>query len=122
MADALACWNEEFGKLLGLKITRDADGCLQDIHWSIGDLGYFPTYTLGSLNAAQLMHRATLDHPSLESELARGQYGALLAWLREKVHRHGQRYRPQHLMEQATGEPTRAGYCLDHLRRNFAGE
>ncbi len=122
VANVPAYWNEEFGKLLGLKVTRDADGCLQDIHWSIGDLGYFPTYTLGSLNAAQLMHRATLDHPALESELALGQYGALLAWLREKVHRHGQRYRPQDLMERATGEPTRANYCLDHLRRNYVAE
>jgi carboxypeptidase Taq len=117
VADVPAYWNEEFEKLLGLKVTRDADGCLQDIHWSIGDFGYFPTYTLGSLNAAQLVHRAAADYPALESELARAQYGTLLSWLREKVHRLGQRYRPQELIQHATGEPTRAAYYLDYVRR-----
>ena len=86
VADVPACWYEEFEKMLGLKVTKDSDGCLQDIHWSLGTIGYFPTYTMGNLNAAQLMHRATLDNPSLESELARGDYQHLLAWLKQKVH------------------------------------
>jgi carboxypeptidase Taq len=120
VADLPAFWNEEFEKLLGLRVTRDADGCLQDIHWSLGDLGYFPTYTLGNLNAAQLMHRAAQDHPGLDAELARGEYQSLLAWLREKVHRHGLRYRPQELMQQATGEPTKSTYHLEYLQKKFA--
>jgi carboxypeptidase Taq len=91
VADVPAYWNEEFEKMFGLKVPRDAAGCLQDIHWSIGLIGYFPTYTLGNLNAAQLMRRAMQDHPPLESELARGEYGTLLQWLREKVHRAGSR-------------------------------
>lgn len=119
VADVPAFWNEEFEKLLGLKVTRDADGCLQDIHWSLGDLGYFPTYTLGNLNAAQLMHRAAQDHPNLDSELATGQYGTLLAWLRERVHRHGLRYKPQELIEHATGEKTQSRYHLEYLRKKF---
>ncbi|HYG35208.1 MAG TPA: carboxypeptidase M32 [Clostridia bacterium] len=119
VADVPAYWNEEFEKMLGLKITRDAEGCLQDIHWSMGELGYFPTYTLGNLNAAQLRHRVMIDHPSLETELSRGQYGTLLKWLREKIHRHGLRYLPQNLMQQATGEPTRSHYHLDYLRDRF---
>ena len=122
VAEVPALWNQEFEKLLGLKVTRDADGCLQDIHWSLGDFGYFPTYTLGNLNAAQLMHRATLDLPGLETDLARGHYRPLLAWLREKVHGHGLRYQPQELMQQATGEPTRANYHLDYLRKKFVKE
>jgi carboxypeptidase Taq len=121
VADVPAFWNEEFEKLLGLKVPNDAEGCLQDIHWSLGDLGYFPTYTLGNLNAAQLMRRAALDRPGLEAELARGQYGTLLSWLREKVHCHGLRYRPQELMQQATGEPTQSRYHLDYLRQKFVG-
>jgi carboxypeptidase Taq len=120
VADVPASWNEEFEKLLGLKVTKDADGCLQDIHWSLGSLGYFPTYTLGNLNAAQLMRRATLDNPALESELGRGEYQNLLSWLREKVHRQGQRHKPQELMQQATGEATGSEYHVEYLRRKFA--
>lgn len=119
VAEVPAFWNEEFEKLLGLKVPRDADGCLQDIHWSLGELGYFPTYTLGNLNAAQLMRRAELDLPELEADLARGRYQPLLGWLREKVHVHGQRYRPDELIRQATGEPLQAKYHLEYLRKKF---
>jgi carboxypeptidase Taq len=120
VADVPAYWNEEFEKMFGLKVPRDADGCLQDIHWSIGLIGYFPTYTLGNLNAAQLMRRAMQDHPTLENELARGEYGTLLQWLREKVHRAGSRHTPPELMQHATGEPTQSAYHLDYLRKKFA--
>jgi carboxypeptidase Taq len=120
VADVPGAWNEAFEKTFGLKVPNDAQGCLQDVHWSIGILGYFPTYTLGNLNAAQLFRRACRDHPDLESELKRGQYATLLAWLREKIHQQGQRYRPQDLMQFATGEPTRAAWHLANLRRRFA--
>jgi carboxypeptidase Taq len=120
VADVPAYWNEEFEKMFGLKVPRDADGCLQDIHWSIGLIGYFPTYTLGNLNAAQLMRRAMQNHPTLESELACGEYGTLLQWLREKVHRAGSRHTPPELMQHATGEPTQSAYHLDYLRKKFA--
>lgn len=114
-----AFWNEEFEKLLGLKVTNDSEGCLQDIHWSLGDLGYFPTYTLGNLNAAQMMNRAALDRPGLQAEIARGEYQTLLGWLREKVHSQGLRCEPQELMLRATGEPTRAASHLSYLRNKF---
>lgn len=119
VADVPAYWNEEFERNFGLKVARDADGCLQDIHWSIGLLGYFPTYTLGNLNAAQLMHRARTDHPALEAELARGEYHTLLQWLRTKVHQAGSRYTPLELMRHATGETTQSAYHLDYLRKKF---
>jgi carboxypeptidase Taq len=119
VADVPAYWNEQFEKMFGLKVTKDAEGCLQDIHWSIGLLGYFPTYTLGNLNAAQLMRQAASDHPSLEAELARGEYGSLLTWLRDKVHRHGMRHHPQELMRLATGKPTDSSAHLANLRAKF---
>jgi carboxypeptidase Taq len=119
VADVPACWNEDFEKMLGLKIARDADGCLQDIHWSTGTIGYFPTYTLGNLNAAQLMRRAAADHPDLEARLARGEYGSLLTWLREKVHSQGKRAQPQELILRATGEPTRSSHHMEYLRQKF---
>ncbi len=122
VADLPGVWNEEFTKMLGLKVPDDARGCLQDIHWSLGAFGYFPTYTLGNLNAAQLMHRAAQDLPGLDSELRTGCYRSLLGWLREKIHTPGQRYEPPELMRRATGEDTRSRYHLDYLRRKFLGE
>ncbi len=119
--DVPAFWNERFEKMLGLKVTRDADGCLQDIHWSLGELGYFPTYTLGNLNAAQLMRKISQDLPDLEALLAAGNYQPLLSWLRENIHRHGLRYLPQDLIQRATGEPTSGKHHLEYLRKKFLG-
>ncbi len=112
-------WNEEFQKMLGLRVPNDAQGCLQDIHWSLGLFGYFPTYMLGNLNAAQLISRANVEVPSLETQLAQGHYGGLLGWLREKIHVWGQRYDPMDLMRRATGESTQAGHHLEYLGRKF---
>ena len=121
VADLPAAWNEEFEKMLGLKVPDDARGCLQDTHWSLGAFGYFPTYTLGNLNAAQLMHRAAQDSPGLEADLHAGRYGSLLGWLREKVHAPGQRHAPQELMRRATGQGTQSDHHLEYLRRKFLG-
>lgn len=119
VADLPAVWNAEFEKMLGLKVPDDARGCLQDIHWSLGAFGYFPTYTLGNLNAAQLMHRAKQEFPSLEADLAKGSYAGLFGWLRSKVHEPGQRFDPQELMRRATGEPTQARHHLEYLKERF---
>jgi len=105
--------------MFGLKVPDDARGCLQDIHWSLGAFGYFPTYTLGNLNASQLMQRAATDTPGLDSDLRSGKYQRLLGWLREKIHEPGQRYDPQELMRRATSETTQAKHHLDYLRRKF---
>jgi len=82
-------------------------------------MGYFPTYSLGNLNAAQLMRRAQTDCPTLETELARGEYGTLLGWLREKVHRQGMRHHPQELMRTVTGEGTKTDAHLAALRKKY---
>ncbi|MGA2751177.1 MAG: carboxypeptidase M32 [Verrucomicrobiota bacterium] len=119
-ADVPACWNEQFEKMFGLKVPSDSDGCLQDIHWSIGCIGYFPTYTLGNLNAAQLMRRAFVENPGLAGELAAGDYKPLLAWLREKIHLKGSRHNPCELIRLATGEPTGIRDHVDYLRAKFA--
>ncbi len=98
-----AAWNQKYQEALGLLPANDALGCLQDIHWSAGLIGYFPTYTLGNLYAAQLFARAQADLGGLDQAFAQGDYSGLLAWLRAKVHRQGQRYRPAELIEQVTG-------------------
>jgi len=119
VADVPAYWNEAFEKSFGLKVDQDANGCLQDIHWSIGTMGYFPTYSLGNLNAAQLMRQAHTDSPALTAELARGEYRSLLQWLREKIHRNGMRYHPQELMRRATGAGTSPAAHLAALRKKY---
>ena len=119
VADVPAYWNEQFEQMSGLKVRNDAEGCLQDVHWSIGSLGYFPTYTLGNLNAAQLMQRARQDHPALTEELSQGNYKTLLTWLRTKIHAPGSLHRPPQLMEIVTGEKTNIRYHLEHLRQKF---
>ena len=103
VADLPAAWNQKYGEALGVKPSNDAEGCLQDIHWSAGLIGYFPTYTLGNLYAAQLFARAQTELGGLDEAFAQGDYSDLLAWLRAKVHREGQRRRPAELIEHITG-------------------
>ncbi len=91
-------------------------GILQDVHWSSGAIAYFPTYTLGNLLSAQLYATAVKDVPDIPDQLARGEFGALLGWLREHVHRHGRKYLPAELVERATGEPINARAYLAYLR------
>lgn len=114
--DVPAFWNESFKKLLGLKVPDDARGCLQDIHWSMGGFGYFPTYTLGNIHAAQLMEAARRDIPGLEDALAHARYAPLLNWLRTRIHRHGMALRPLELMRQATGQEVTPEAHLRHLQ------
>jgi carboxypeptidase Taq len=118
--DLPEAWNSRFYELFGLIVPDDARGVLQDIHWSLGSLGYFPTYTLGNLNAAQLMVAAERTVPGLADQLAQGNYAPLLKWLRENVHQHGRRYLPAELMRKATGEPTQARYRIEYLRNKYA--
>src|SRR5262249_44162345 len=95
--------NDKYEAALGVKPQNDAEGCLQDIHWSAGLVGYFPTYTLGNVYAAQLFAQAQAELGDLDQAFALGDYHALLDWLRVKVHRQGQRRRSVDLIEQITG-------------------
>jgi carboxypeptidase Taq len=104
-AEIPAAWNEAYRHYLGVTPANDAEGCLQDGHWAAGLLGYFPTYTLGNLFAAQLFARAREDLGDLDAAFARGDFGGLLRWLRQRVHRQGRRYSAANLLEHATGSP-----------------
>jgi carboxypeptidase Taq len=119
-ADVPTVWNERFQKSLGLLPPNDTKGCLQDIHWSMGGLGYFPTYTLGNLYAAQFMEQARQDLDDLEGDFHRGEFGRLKGWLNEKVHREGQRYRPRVLCERVTGRPLSHKPLLKYLQKKYA--
>jgi carboxypeptidase Taq len=118
--DVPAAWNERMRKYLGLTPPDDARGCLQDIHWSGGSLGYFPTYTLGNLYAAQFFERARADLGDLDAMFARGEFAPLLGWLRQNIHRHGMRYRGPELVKRVTGKELSAEPLLRHLRGKTA--
>ncbi len=117
--DVPGAWNEGMRRLLGLTPPGDADGCLQDIHWSAGLFGYFPTYTLGNIYAAQLFEKARHDLGDLDAAFARGEFLPLLEWLRANVHRHGRAYRPGRLIERATGHTPDPRPLIDNLRSKY---
>jgi carboxypeptidase Taq len=119
-ADVPGAWDEKFKAMLELTPASDAQGCLQDIHWSMGGLGYFPTYTLGNLYAAQFMQQARKDLGDLDADFRRGQFGRLKGWLNEKVHRHGQRHRAGELCQRVTGQPLSHKPLIAYLRSKYA--
>jgi carboxypeptidase Taq len=119
VADLPGAWNEGFRDLLGVTPPDDARGCLQDIHWYDGAWGYFPTYTLGAMTAAQLFAAAKVATPGLESALARGDFSPLLAWMRANVHRHGALLETPELLTRATGRPLSAEPFKAHLRARY---
>ncbi len=119
-ADLPAAWNQKYRDALGIMPQTDAEGCLQDIHWSAGLFGYFPTYTLGNLYAAQLFAKASVDLAGLNTAFARGEFGELLSWLRDNVHRHGHRYRPVSLIEHATGTKPDHRPLITALRQKYS--
>lgn len=113
--DVPGAWNEKYREYVGVDVPDDARGCLQDVHWSMGAFGYFPTYTLGNLYCAQLFERAREDVDDLDECFARGEFEALTAWLNENVHAYGGRYRAAELCERVTGEPLSPEPLLRHL-------
>jgi carboxypeptidase Taq len=114
--DLPEAWNGRYESDLGVRPPSDAAGVLQDVHWSAGLIGYFPTYTLGNLAAAQLFHAAGEQLGDLDARFAAGDFGPLRQWLRTKIHRHGRCYSGGQLIERACGSPLTADYLLRYLR------
>ncbi len=102
--DLPGAWNERFKDMLGVDVPDDAHGCLQDVHWSFGLFGYFPTYTLGNLYAAQFFEKIREEMPDLDSRIAEGDIRCVLDWMRGHVHEHGRRFTAAELCEKATGK------------------
>ncbi len=117
--DVPEAWNHSMEKKLGLVPGDDALGCLQDVHWSHGSFGYFPTYTLGNLFAAQFMEAARRDLPSLEDLFSRGDFTPLRNWLREKIHLQGQRFRSEDLCLHVTGKPLSSKAFTQYLSSKY---
>ena len=112
-------WREKMQQYLAIEPERDADGVLQDVHWSMGSLGYFPTYTLGNLYAVQLYEQAARDLPQLEQDLASGQLLPLRRWLEQKVHRWGRMFPPDRLVERVTGSTLTPEPFLRYLEQKY---
>lgn len=112
-------WNRMYKEYLGVTVPDDRRGCLQDVHWSGGMIGYFPTYTLGTLYAAQYFEKACEEMPGLEEGFAKGEFAPLLAWLRDKIHRHGRTWLSGELCEVVTGKPLSSDPLMRHLERKL---
>jgi carboxypeptidase Taq len=119
-ADLPEAWRAAYQRELGIEPRSDAEGCLQDGHWAQALIGYFPTYTLGNIYAAQLMAAARTQIPGFDESFSRGEFGDLLAWLRQHVHRHGQRYPAAELVRRATGALPSHAPLVEHLRSRYA--
>jgi carboxypeptidase Taq len=113
-------WNTRMKEYLGVAVPDDAHGVLQDMHWSIGLFGYFPTYQLGNVISVQIWERAQADLGDLEADFERGEFSRLREWLREHVYRHGSRYPPRELLQRVTGSDLDPAPYLAYLRTKFA--
>ncbi len=118
--DVPGAWNERFERYFGMRPPDDAQGCLQDIHWSFGSIGYFPTYSLGNLYAGQFFEQAQEDLGDLESQFAKGEFRPLKDWLTEKIHRQGMRFRAADLVREVTGKPLSHRPLMDHLKTKYS--
>ncbi|HEX9373854.1 MAG TPA: carboxypeptidase M32 [Roseiflexaceae bacterium] len=119
VADLPGAWNELMQQYLGLTPPSDALGVLQDVHWSGGLIGYFPTYTLGNVISAQLYERARAELPDLDAQFAAGEFGGLLGWLHRNLHVHGRKFTPSELLQRIAGGGVQAGPYLAYLRGKF---
>jgi carboxypeptidase Taq len=117
--DIPARWNDMSQELLGITPSTDSLGCLQDVHWAGGAFGYFPSYALGNLMAAQQYAAAKRANPLMEEEFGRGEFSYLRAWLHDSVQQHGRRYPTKELIERATGKPLSSVDYISYLQEKF---
>lgn len=115
IADLPEAWRERMRSFLGVVPKTDREGCLQDVHWASGAIGYFPTYALGNIYAAQLFQAARADLGDMDAAITNGDFAPLLGWLRERIHRQGQTHRGPELVLRATGKPPHHADLLQHL-------
>jgi carboxypeptidase Taq len=119
VAELPEAWNEAAQTRLGIRPSSDLEGCLQDIHWAVGQFGYFPAYALGALIAIQLWEKLRNDRESLDAEIARGDFAGLYAWLREHVHAAGAKLTVQELVKEATDRPLSAAPAVRYLETKY---
>ena len=119
VAELPQLWNDKMEEYLGIRPRNDAEGVLQDVHWSFGAFGYFPTYTLGNLYSVQFFNQAKRDIVGLEDQFGRGDFSALLTWLRENIHHKGRLYKAEELVKNITGQALSAQPFMDYLEAKY---
>ncbi|OYW31674.1 MAG: carboxypeptidase M32, partial [Azorhizobium sp. 12-66-6] len=119
LSELPAAWNAQMHELVGVTPPNDRLGCLQDVHWPSGGWGYFPTYTLGAMTAAQVFDAARRTDPQIPGAIAHGDFKPLVNWLRVNIHSQGSLQETDALLTQATGRPLDATVFKDHLRRRY---
>lgn len=117
--DLPEAWNARFQEYLGISPPNDSKGVLQDVHWSAGLIGYFPSYALGNLIGAQLWERINTEIPDLPEQIRRGDFAAWLSWLREKIHSHGNKFEPQQLIQSVTGSKIDPASYMRYLESKY---
>jgi len=120
VVDLPDAWNSRMEEYLGVRPESDADGVLQDIHWSGGMIGYFSTYALGNLISVQLWEKMLTDIPDLNQQIREGEFRNLLSWLRENIHRHGAKFEPQELVQSVTGSKIDPAPYMSYLNSKFS--
>jgi carboxypeptidase Taq len=116
LSDLPEAWNARMKEYLGIDVPNDAQGVLQDVHWSFGGIGYFPTYSLGNVVSAQIWEKVREAIPDLDEQFERGEFGALREWLRDNLHRHGRKFTPQETLQRVVGGPMEAGPYVRYLK------
>ncbi len=119
LKDLPKIWNAKMKEYLGVDVPRDQLGILQDVHWSGGDFGYFATYSLGNLYAAQFYNQMRKDLPKLDKQIAKGNFAEINQWLKHHIHRHGKTYRASDLVKRVTGEPLNSRYFAEYLEKKY---
>jgi carboxypeptidase Taq len=117
--DLPEAWNAKYQEYLGVTPKTNTEGCLQDVHWAFGLVGYFPTYTLGNIMSVQLFEAAKKAHSSIEQDMTQGKFDKLFSWLRQNVHEHGSRYLPQDLLKRSTGSTLDSAPYIAYLNNKF---
>lgn len=112
-------WNAKMQNYLGITPANDAEGVLQDVHWSGGMIGYFPTYALGNLASVQLWDKMVEENPNIPDEIAQGKFDTILGWMREHVHQYGAKYEPQEIMMMATGSKITPEPYIKYLQTKY---
>ena len=119
VADLPSAWDTKMEEYLGIAPGNDTEGVLQDVHWSNGLFGYFPTYAIGNVLSVQFFYAAAKAHPEIPAEMKEGRFSTLHGWLRENIYRYGSRYYPDELVEKVTGRPLDTRPYLYYLKNKF---
>ena len=112
-------WNSKFNDYLGITPPNDAEGVLQDIHWSMGLMGYFPSYALGNLISATLWEKMEEDYPDMDDQIRNGEFSNLLGWMNDKIYVHGRKFHPQEIVQKITGEKINGDAYIRYLTKKF---